>query len=205
MVMAFVQDDLFAAPQDLPQGLRYEPGFVTPAEQAALVARIETLPLREAKFREYFARRRVAHFHDGAGATAYDDGAADSVDHGPVPPWLAEVRDRVAAHLGMPASEIVHVLVSEYRPGTPIGWHRDKPVYGAVAGISLAGTGRMRFRPYEAQDAEHTHTLDLAPGSLYVMRDAMRWRWQHSLLPVKTLRYSITLRTRATAREQARW
>ena len=93
----------------------------------------------------------------------------------------------------------MHALVSEYRPGTPIGWHRDKPVYGIVAGISLAGTGRMRFRPYDAQDAEHTHTLDLAPGSLYVMRDAIRWRWQHSLLPVKTLRYSITLRTRATA------
>ena len=83
MAAAFVQDDLFAAPEELPQGLRYEPGFVTPAEQAALIAQIETLPLREAKFREYFARRRVAHFHDGVAATAYDDGAADSVDHGP--------------------------------------------------------------------------------------------------------------------------
>jgi len=128
MAADFVQDDLFSGPQELPQGLHYEPGFLAPADQDAVIAQIETLPLREAK-----------------------------------------------------------------------------PVYGMVAGISLAGTGRMRFRPYDAQDAEHTHTLDLAPGSLYVMRDTIRWRWQHSLLPVKALRYSITLRTRATAAEQARW
>ena len=206
MAADFVQDDLFAVPQELPQGLRYEPGFLTPAEQDALIAQIETLPLREAKFREYFARRRVAHFHDGPAATSLTTTAPPTAwttgrcRLGSPPFAIASPRISACPH---PA--IVHALVSEYRPGTPIGWHRDKPVYGMVAGISLAGTGRMRFRPYDAQDAEHTHTLDLAPGSLYVMRDAIRWRWQHSLLPVKALRYSITLRTRATAAEQARW
>jgi hypothetical protein len=29
------------------------------------------------------------------------------------------------------------------------------------------------------------------------MREAIRWDWQHSMLPTKELRYSITLRTRA--------
>ena len=164
MVMAFVQDDLFAAPQDLPQGLRYEPGFVTPAEQAALVAQIETLPLREAKFREYFARRRVAHFHDGAAATAYDDGAADSVDHGPVPPWLAEgFAIAWLRILACPHREIVHVLVSEYRPGTPIGWHRDKPVYGVVAGISLGWNGSHALSPIRSAGCgTHAHARSRA-------------------------------------------
>jgi alkylated DNA repair dioxygenase AlkB len=191
------QPGLFDAPQELPQGLLYEPGFLSAGEEASLLADIAPLPLREAKFREYFAKRRVAHFHDAADVPAYDDGGADTFTSGPLPAFLVAVREKVARRLGIAADSLVHVLVSEYRPGTPIGWHRDKPVYGIVAGISLAGTAQMRWRPYAHQDARHTVTLDLAPRSLYVMRDAIRWQWQHSMPPVKQLRYSITLRTRA--------
>lgn len=203
MASAFRQEDLFDAPQELPQGLRYEPSFVSAVEETSLVREIAALPLREARFREYFARRRVLHFHDEEAAPADDDGGADTVASGRLPPWLDALRNRVAAHLDLGAATIVHALVSEYSPGTPIGWHRDRPVYGIVAGVSLAGTGRMRFRPYAAQDAAHTLTLDLAPRSLYVMRDDIRWRWQHSLLPVRSLRYSITFRTAATGAQQA--
>jgi alkylated DNA repair dioxygenase AlkB len=192
-----VQPALFDFPRDLPQGLLYQPEFVTPEEEAALLCAIAPLPLREAKFREYFAKRRVAHFHAATDTPRYDDGGVDSFTSGPMPPLVAALRDKVAGWLGLAAADFVHALVSEYRPGTPIGWHRDKPVYGIVVGISLAGWGRMRFRPYEAQDARHTVALDLAPRSVYVMREAIRWDWQHSMLPTKELRYSITLRTRA--------
>ena len=192
-----VQPALFDFPRDLPQGLLYQPEFVTPEEEAALLCAIAPLPLREAKFREYFAKRRVAHFHADTDTPRYDDGGVDSFTSGPMPPLVAALRDKVAGWLGLAAADFVHALVSEYRPGTPIGWHRDKPVYGIVVGISLAGWGRMRFRPYEAQDARHTVALDLAPRSVYVMREAIRWDWRHSMLPTKELRYSITLRTRA--------
>jgi alkylated DNA repair dioxygenase AlkB len=191
------QGGLFDAPQELPQGLVYEPEFLTREEESALIAHIAPLPLREAAFREYFARRRVAHFHDGADAPRYDDGDADSFTSGPLPAFLATLRDKVAAHLAIAPSPFVHVLVSEYRPGTPIGWHRDKPSYGIVVGISLAGVGRMRWRPYTHQDAQHTVSLDLARRSMYVMRGPIRWQWQHSMPPVRELRYSITMRTRA--------
>ena len=196
------QAGLFDAPQALPQGLVYEPDFLTRDEEAALIAHIAPLALREAKFREYFARRRVAHFHDEVDAPRYDDGDADSFTSGPLPPFLAALRDKVAHRLGMEPSAFVHALVSEYRPGTPIGWHRDKPAYGIVVGISLASTGRMRWRPYAHQDAQHTVTLDLAPRSMYVMRDAIRWQWQHSMPPMRDLRYSITMRTRAAPGER---
>ena len=99
-----------------------------------------------------------------------------------------------------PPDAFVHVLATEYRPGTPIGWHRDKPVYGIVVGISLAGVGRMRWRPYAHQDAQHTFALDLAPRSLYVMRGDVRWHWQHQIPPVKALRYSVTFGTLCTSR-----
>ena len=197
------QSGLFDAERELPQGLVYQPDFLTREEEAALLAAIAPLPLREAKFREYYARRRVAHFHDGDDAPAYDDGGADSFTSGLLPPFLVSLRDKVAKRLELSPAGFVHALVSEYRPGTPIGWHRDKPVYGIVVGLSLAGWGRMRFRPYAAQDAQHTAMLHLAPRSLYVMRGPIRWQWQHSMLPMKELRYSITLRTRATPEERA--
>jgi alkylated DNA repair dioxygenase AlkB len=91
----------------------------------------------------------------------------------------------------------VHALVTEYRTGTPIGWHRDKPHYGVVVGISLAGACRMRFRPMAARgDRRRAIALDLAPRSAYMLRDDIRWRWQHHIPPAKALRYSITFRTR---------
>ncbi len=200
MSIAPRQSLLFASPQALPQGLVYLPDFLDPGEEAALVAAIAPLPLREAKFREFSARRRVAHFHSEPDAPYYESGDADSANGGDLPPFLLALRARVATALAMRAEDFVHALVSEYRPGTPIGWHRDKPVYGIVAGLSLAGVGTMRWRPYAAPDAKHTLALDLAPRSLYVMRDAIRWEWQHSMLPTKVLRYSVTLRTRAGPR-----
>ena len=196
------QAGLFDAPQELPQGLVYQPEFLTREEEQALIAHIAPLHLREAKFREYFAKRRVAHFHEGTDAPRYDDGDADSFTSGPLPPFLVELRGKVAAHLGLAPENFVHVLVSEYRPGTPIGWHRDKPVYGIVVGISLAGVGRMRWRPYAHQDAQHTFSLDLARRSMYVMRGPIRWQWQHSMPPMRELRYSITMRTRSTDAER---
>jgi alkylated DNA repair dioxygenase AlkB len=56
----------------------------------------------------------------------------------------------------------------------------------------------MRFRPLDPKVPKDAMVLlDLAPRSLYMMQGAIRWDWQHSLLPTKMLRYSITFRTRA--------
>jgi alkylated DNA repair dioxygenase AlkB len=190
------QTDLFEDVQHLPQGLVYRPGFLRADEEAALVAWFETLPLREARFREYTAKRRVVRF--GTADDPQDAYAADdAMPQRDLPPLLRALRDRVGAALGLPAADFVHALVSEYRPGTPIGWHRDAPHFDVVAGISLAGACRMRFRPYAARDARHTRTLTLEPRSIYVMAGDIRWHWQHSIAPVRAARYSITFRTLA--------
>jgi alkylated DNA repair dioxygenase AlkB len=58
----------------------------------------------------------------------------------------------------------------------------------------------MRFRPYgNPHDRSAVIALTLAPRSLYVMADEIRWAWQHSIPPAKALRYSMTFRTRADA------
>ena len=138
---------LFDFPRELPQGLLYQPEFVTRDEEAALLAAIAPLPLREAKFREYFAKRRVAHFHDGRRRAALRRRRRRHVHQRAAAGVSRRVRDKVARWIDVEPSAFVHALVSEYRPGTPIGWHRDKPVYGIVVGISLAGWGGCAFGP----------------------------------------------------------
>jgi alkylated DNA repair dioxygenase AlkB len=184
--------DLFAPPP-LPAGLEYREDFLSREEEARLLAAFADLPFREATFQQYTARRRVVRF-----GRDYAAGAARWIEGEPLPAWLAALRARVARAGDVGEAELVHALVTEYRPGTPIGWHRDKPEYGRVFGISLGSACRMRFRPYDRRDdRKAVIALELASRSLYAMRDEIRSRWQHSIPPVKALRYSITFRTAA--------
>jgi len=184
--------DLFDAPP-LPPGLEYHADFLAPNEETALLQAFADLPFREAKFQQYTARRRVDRY-----GLLYDEKLRAWVEGRPLPTFLADLRERVASWRGVPAERFVHALVTEYRPGTPIGWHRDKPHYGTVIGISLSSACRMRFRPHDNQhDRNAVIALPLAPRSLYVLADEIRWAWQHSIPPAKALRYSVTFRTSA--------
>jgi alkylated DNA repair dioxygenase AlkB len=184
------QSELFgAAAPALPEGFVYQPEFLTIEEERALVAEIARLPLEQAKYREYTARRRVAYFgHD------YDFTANRLGDAPPIPAFLEPLRAKLAGWMGIAPGELVTVLVAEYSPGTPLGWHRDAPDYERVAGVSLGGWARMRLRRFPLQK-EKPLVLELAPRSAYQMTGAARWQWQHSIPPTKELRYSITWRT----------
>ena len=161
-----------------PDGLVYEPEFIAAAEEAALLAGIRALPLEEARYREYTAKRRVAIFDAP-------------------PAFLAPLRDRLAGWMQLPAASLSYTLINEYRPGTALGWHRDSPEYESVAGVSLGTPCRLRFRPWPHAKGRNHGALELLlePRSAYIMRGAVRWAWQHSVPAVKTLRYSITFRS----------
>jgi alkylated DNA repair dioxygenase AlkB len=144
----------------------------------------------------------VVHFHPAGEDEGYDQNDDDAFSSGPLPSFLVDLQQKVAKWLAIDATAFIHALVSEYLPGTPIGWHRDKPVYGVVVGLSLAGRGRMRFRPLDARAPRNAMVLlELEPRSVYVMQGPIRWQWQHSMLPTNALRYSITFRTRVADRE----
>jgi len=176
----------------LPHGLVYRPEFLTLEEEAALLREIARLPLEEATYKSYTAKRRVASF-----GSSYDFERNELDPAPPFPPFLYPLRGKVARWLDLPADAFVHGLVSEYRPGTTLGWHRDVHQFGVVVGISLAASCRIRFRPYPPQASRRSDifALELQPRSAYVLQDDIRWRWQHSIAPTKALRYSITLRT----------
>ncbi|MBV9890165.1 MAG: alpha-ketoglutarate-dependent dioxygenase AlkB [Rhizobacter sp.] len=191
--------DAASPPQSarLPSGWEYRADFIDAAEEAALLALIETLPLAEARYKGYTARRRVAHF--GA-AYDYDDNRL--LPAPPLPAELEPLRARAAAWIDEPPDALANALVAEYRAGVALGWHRDVPDYETVVGVSLAGTARMRFRRYPplAPKKADVLSLELAPRSAYVLRAESRWGWQHSVAPTPALRYSITFRTRSLRR-----
>ena len=180
------------APQNLPEGLAYEPEFLSREEEQALIALIRSLPLEAAKYKEYTARRRVVSFGGN-----YDYDANKLLPAQPLIDELHPLRARVARWAGVAPETLHHVLVAEYAPRTPLGWHRDVPDHEEVFGISLGSTAVLRFRPYPPVAPKRADVVKLraAPRSVYAMRGPARWSWQHSVAPVDELRWSITLRT----------
>lgn len=176
----------------LPQGLSYQPEFLGRAEEAALIDLVRGLPLQAAQYKAYVARRRVVSY---GGRFDYDDNRL--LPGEPLIEALHPLRDRVAQWAGVGAGALSHVLVAEYAPGTPLGWHRDVPDFEDVFGVSLGSEALLRFRPYPPHQPRRADVIRLpvAPRSLYALRGAARWQWQHSVAPVDALRWSITFRT----------
>lgn len=188
------QQDFFRTSVPNPEGFRYEPSFLSHEEEAELLEGIRALPFKEAQYKQYTARRRIVSY-----GTEYDL-KTSSLNAAPeLPAFLLPLRDRAAHWLEVAPEALVQGLISEYPPGTPLGWHRDAPHFGRIFGVSLAGTCRMRLRPWrpdEPQCRQDVIALDLAPRSAYQMSGTARWGWQHSIAPTRQLRYSITFRTR---------
>jgi alkylated DNA repair dioxygenase AlkB len=174
----------------MPEGLLYQEEFLSKEDEESLLAEIRKLPLEEAKYKAFTAKRRIAAY-----GSSYDFDTNELGPAPPIPPFLFPLRNRVASLISAEEQDLRHALVTEYRPGTELGWHRDVGEFGIVVGVSLGGTCRMRFRRYPPERRAKLFDLDLAPRSVYVLRDEIRWRWQHSVARTKELRYSITLRT----------
>jgi alkylated DNA repair dioxygenase AlkB len=171
-------------------GYAYESDFISAAQEAALVSEIERLPLDQAQYRQYLAKRRIVSY-----GGRYDFSARRLDPGEPIPPFLLPLRARVAAWSGCAAESFTHILVAEYAPGTQLGWHRDVPDFEVVAGISLLNACRMRFRRYPPKVREKSLAIEIEPRSVYRLQGEARWDWQHSVPAVPALRYSITFRT----------
>jgi len=178
-----------------PDGLLYQPRFLSADEENGLLDAIRELPLQAAAYKQWKAKRRIVSY-----GARYDFDRNELEPAGPVPAFLAPLRRRIAAETNLAEDALAYALVAEYSPGVQLGWHRDVPSFADVVGVSLLGPARMRFRPYPPTGRRRTtFALDLEPRSLYVLTGDARWRWQHAISPTKTLRYSITFRTLAAA------
>jgi alkylated DNA repair dioxygenase AlkB len=178
----------FASASREPEGLRYAAEFVSPAAEQDLIARTAALPLQPFQFGQYEGKRRVASF-----GFRYDYALRRLQEAEPIPDWLNPIVEQVQA-FGGPSTRIRQVLCTEYDVGVGIGWHRDKPHFDRVFGLSLGSACKFRFRRPIGEKWER-FTLDAAPRSLYMMSGASRLVWEHSIPAVEAPRYSITFRT----------
>jgi alkylated DNA repair dioxygenase AlkB len=179
---------LFERPPSQPEGLRYAANFVSPAIEHKLILGIRSLPLQPFQFGQFEGKRRVASF-----GFRYDYALRQLLRAEPMSAWLAEIVEEIET-FGGPSTRIRQVLCTEYDVGVGIGWHRDKPHFDKIFGLSLGSACKFRFRKRAGKTWDR-FTLDVEPRSLYMMSGASRLIWEHSIPAVEAPRYSITFRT----------
>ena len=95
------------------------------------------------------------------------------------PGWLLPYRDRAAAFAGLPAGDFGHALLIRYDPGAGIGWHRDRPVFDQVLGISLGAPTILNFRQRTASGFRRAK-LALPPRCAYHLSGEVRQEWEQA-------------------------
>jgi alkylated DNA repair dioxygenase AlkB len=173
----------------MPPGFRYVPDAIGAAEETRLVGDLAHLPFKEFEFQGFLGKRRVVSF-----GFRYDFNGGGLKTADPMPPFLLALRERAAAFAGLAPDRLQHALITEYRPGAAIGWHRDRPNYDDVIGVSLLSPCNFRMRRKRGNSWERA-TMRLDRRSIYLLRGPSRQEWEHSIPAVEKLRYSITFRS----------
>jgi alkylated DNA repair dioxygenase AlkB len=184
------QQSLFDAAPDLPEGMRYAGEIISPEEEQGLTHYIETLPLKPFEFvGGLTGNRKVISF-----GFRYDWGAHQLQHADDIPPPLLALREQAAAFAGITAERLQQVLVTEYAPGAAIGWHKDRPQFDQVIGVSLLAPCLFRLRRKAGAKWERK-SFTAQPRSAYFLSGASRHGWEHSIPPLKEPRYSVTFRS----------
>lgn len=188
-------DTLFPLAPIYPPGFSYYPDFLSLSEEENVLKEISKVQLQTFLFQGYEAKRRVASFgydYSFDKRTISKGTEIPSTFH-----WLIE---KAAFHIEIPRGSFQELLITEYPVGSVINWHRDAPPFDVIVGISLLSDCTFRLRPHDKtkQSRSSIIALPVRRRSLYVIQGVARTEWQHSTAPVKSVRYSITLRTLRT-------
>jgi alkylated DNA repair dioxygenase AlkB len=195
MAKVYSDPSLFEVSAKVPDGFIYQENFISESEERELIREIQTLQLTPFKYYQFTGKRRTASF-----GWQYEFGSSEITTAPDVPAFLLPIRACAGNFFGIDPYSLVQASIIEYSIGSPIGWHRDIPHFGVVVGISLGAPCRMRFRKHSrarSKTSKHDEILsiELQPRSIYLMSGPSRESWQHSIPPVKALRYSMMMRT----------
>jgi alkylated DNA repair dioxygenase AlkB len=182
------QGALFAA---LPPGLSFREEFVSADEEGALLVEIARLTFKPFEFHGWTGHRETVSF-----GWRYDFNQARAERAEPIPDFLLPLRARAADFAGLEPEALEQSTVIRYGAGAGIGWHRDRPLFDRVFGLSLLAPCVLRFRRRRADRFER-FALDAQPRSAYLLTGEIRHEWEHGITPMTTPRYSITFRNRA--------
>lgn len=183
--------DLFDVP--LLPGLHTADALIDADEERMLIARIDATDLTPFRFQGWTGKRLTSAF-----GWSYDFAIGRPVEAPPIPDWLHPFRERAAVFAGLDPAALIQALLIRYDPGAGIGWHRDRPIYGDVVGVSLGAPAAMRFRRRRGTGFDRV-SVPLAPRGVYRLGGDARHLWEHSIAPLTRPRWSITFRSLATA------
>jgi hypothetical protein len=122
--------DLFDTPT-VP-GLTTRDDFLSVGEDASLIAQIDATSLSPFKFQQWTGKRLTRSY-----GWSYDFESGRFAPTDPFPDWLEPVKVRAARLAGLDPDDLVQALLIRYDPGAGIGWHKDRPAFEHVIGLSL--------------------------------------------------------------------
>lgn len=183
---------LFPAEPVFPQGFMYVPDFITVEEEKNLINEVSKVEVQNFMFQGYTANRKTASF-----GYDYSFDKKSLMKGKDIPSVFNSLIKKVSEKIHAAPDKFAELLVTEYPVGSVINWHRDAPPFDIIAGISLLTDCTFRLRPQDKikQTRPSIVSFTVKRRSLYVMQGLSRSEWQHSIAPVKNVRYSITLRT----------
>jgi len=182
--------NLFDAP--IVPGMVFADEFVSAAEEADLIAHIDGVDLSPFKFQQWTGKRLTRSF-----GWSYDFENGRFAPTEALPGWLEPVKARAARFAGLDPDDLVQALLIRYDLGAGIGWHKDRPVFEHVVGISLGADATLRLRRRSVAGFDRAK-VDLAPRSIYHLSGEVRRHWEHSIAPMDVPRWSITFRSLST-------
>jgi alkylated DNA repair dioxygenase AlkB len=176
-----------------PGGLATRADFVSRAEEAELLAHVTTLPFKPFEYQGWLGKRETISF-----GWRHDFNQARVEPAPPIPGFLLPLRERAATFAELAPADLEQALVIRYGIGAALGWHRDRPAFDRVFGLSLRSDAVLRFRRRTARGFER-FALDAPARTAYLLSGEIRHDWEHSLNPVTEERFSITFRSRTAS------
>jgi DNA oxidative demethylase len=112
----------------------------------------------------------------------------------PIPDWLLPFRDRAAHFVGLPPEDLVQAMLIRYDAGAGIGWHKDRPHFEHIVGLSLGSPSIMRFRRRRGGGFERA-SPPLERRGPYHLGGEARHEWEYSIAELDQTRWSVTFRS----------
>jgi DNA oxidative demethylase len=133
------------------------------------------------RFHGWFGKRLTASYD-----WRYDFDLGSLGRAAPIPGWPPPLRERSAVFARLAPNELERSLVIRHDPGAGIGWHRDRPVFEHVIGVSLGAPTALRFRRRNLGGFDRASALR-ALQSIYHLAGEARHKWEHSITKMQVV------------------
>jgi hypothetical protein len=170
-------------------GIKYREAFIDEYEEQELIAAIDHEELSPFRFQGWLGKRLTITY-----GWNYDFNSGSFGPAKPLPDYLLPLRARAEQFAELPEGALEQALLIRYDPGATIGWHRDRPVFDKIVGVSLGAPAPLRFRLRRDSGFARVK-IEVRPRSAYLLSGEARHDWEHSIDKLMETRWSITFRS----------